>query len=191
MHRMKSFLFGLALLPFSLFAQSQDYMELLLIAEIASDSTYASLGLCDRSYQDLEDCNYEDGRDMVQLSLILSDDAYRQASLGFESARSAYKIAKKKRCPEAKEKCDIALEQLRFARQEIDEAKQLIVQIERQWIIINEGRYTDSFNELRFGWVDGPKDYYVNTARLAILSTYDHLKLAKIAIEEAELIMCD
>ncbi|MEM6345661.1 MAG: hypothetical protein AAF927_17345 [Bacteroidota bacterium] len=188
---MKSLLFWLVLLPSSLMAQAQDFLELLLIAEIASDSTYGSLGLSDRSYQDLEDCNYEDGRDMVQYSLKLTDDAFRQVSLAFESARSAYKITKKKRCLKAKEKCDIALEHFRMARQEVDEAKQLIVQIERQWIIINEGRYTDSFNELRFGWVDGPKSYYINTARLAILSTYDHLKIAKLAIEEAQLIMCE
>ncbi|MEL7530924.1 MAG: hypothetical protein AAFN10_06440 [Bacteroidota bacterium] len=188
---MKTLLFFLVFLPLGLLAQSQEFMDFLLIAEVASDSTYGSLALSERSYQDLEDCNYEDGRDLVQYSLKLTDDTYRQLNLAFESARSAYKMAKKKRCPEAKEKCDLAMEQLRLARQEVDEAKQLIVQIERQWIIINEGRYTDSFNELSYGWVEGPKSYYVNTARLAILSTYDYLKIAKLALEEAQLTFCN
>ena len=113
---MKSLFLALIFLPLSLFAQNPGFLDLLIVAEVASDSTYASLDMSERSYQDLEDCNYEDGRDLVQYSLKLTDDTYRQVNLAFESARSAYKIAKKKRCPEAKEKCDIAVEQLRLAR---------------------------------------------------------------------------
>lgn len=166
-------------------------MQHLLIAEVATDSCYQSLGISERSYQKLETCSFLDGRDFVQHSLALTDYSYQQVNLAFESTRSAYKTAKKLRCPQAKAKCDLALEQLRLARMEVDEAKQQILLIERQWILINESRSQDNFNQLKFGWVDGPKSYYVNTARLAIINTYDYLKIANLALGEAQLALCD
>ncbi|MFK7923387.1 MAG: hypothetical protein AB8H47_15600 [Bacteroidia bacterium] len=166
-------------------------MENLLIAEIATDSCYKSLPQAENSYPILENCNYIDGRDFIATALLLTDYSLGEVDLAFESSRKAYRVAKKARCQSSKEKSAIAIEQLRLARQEIQEARDQIILIERQWLLINEGRNEVSgINSAEYQWANGPKNYIINTARLAILNTYNYLEIAKLAIEEAQLVLC-
>lgn len=188
---MKSLLFIFCLFPLSLCSQNEALMEYLLIAEIATDSCIASLPQSEKSYPILENCNYLDGRDFIATALQLTDYSLGQVNLAFESSRKAYRIAKKARCQESKDKSAIATEKLQLARQEIQEARDQIILIERQWLLINEGRSEVGINPAEYQWANGPKNYYINTARLAILNTYNYLEIANLAIEEAQLVLCE
>ncbi|MEL6591029.1 MAG: hypothetical protein AAFP02_09790 [Bacteroidota bacterium] len=189
---MKAILLILCCLPSITWAQSAQQIEYLLVAEIATDSCYQLLTPSETSFQDLEVCGFADCRDLISYSLRLVEAAESQVELAISESKKTFKLAKKQRCLQTREKCRIAIENLRLARMEIEEARQQILLIERQWLVVNESRSVSDLNaSLEYSWVNSPRSYYVNTARLAILNTYDYLQIARLAIQEAQLTDCE
>ncbi|MEL7342143.1 MAG: hypothetical protein AAGM67_16795, partial [Bacteroidota bacterium] len=135
---MKTILLLVCCLPGLAWAQSAQQIEHLLVAEIATDSCYQLLTPSETSFQDLEVCGFADCRDLISYSLQLVELAESQASLALSESKKTFKLAKKQRCFQTREKCQIATENLRLARIEIEEARQQILLIERQWLVVNE-----------------------------------------------------
>jgi hypothetical protein len=195
----KTFVFSaLCLLFFTSGAQNQKLLDHLLQADQAVHNCQERLPAAEKAFTPIAKTNFKEVREVILDVLAKIDYAQSAADAAFEESRSAARSAKKTGCSAVQEKALLARDHFKQARFELGEARDQVLQLEMYWLKVKEEAIerarvlgADPDIMMENDWNQLSLGLYINTAELALLNTYPELETGLLAIEEAQLALCE